>query len=529
MRTLSLLVIAVMLIGSVAWLIGQSSQEPSPSTPASDASNDTPDDSAEAPAGPQSDVVPVWDEWPQPQLALMVTGEQHGFFEPCGCTSNQMGGMARRADLRKRLTDAGWEVRGVDLGGLPRRTVRQAQIKFETSLLALKDLQYVAMGLGPEDLRMQPDFLLTQDYPDDSQEGPRFVSANLVFFDSPELGTPSPSRIVEVGGRRLGITSVLSESTRADVIPEGIDTGITWSEPGPALEKVLQDFDTQQVDFRILLSHCHPDESRELATQFPQFDVIVMAQGFGDPDPTADPEFIGNTLLIQTGHKGKYVGVLGVYPADEDRPVRFQLIPLERSEFADTQSMIDQMRDYQQRLVEEQIVLQDGVIGHPTGSSFVGVDRCGECHPGSTDHWKTTPHAHALDSLDPTHKREGYERLNGVPRMYDPECLSCHVTGWEPQEYIRYRSGFLNKAFATSEEEGLLEKRLAGNQCENCHGPGSRHIELIEEGEIDLAKDEMKVSLEQAKTICYRCHDADNSPDFDFDEYWPEVEHNGLD
>jgi hypothetical protein len=26
---------------------------------------------------------------------------------------------------------------------------------------------------------------------------------------------------------------------------------------------------------------------------------------------------------------------------------------------------------------------------------------------------------------------------------------------------------------------------------------------------------------------CMQCHDLDNSPDFDFQVYWPEVEHHG--
>jgi hypothetical protein len=29
--------------------------------------------------------------------------------------------------------------------------------------------------------------------------------------------------------------------------------------------------------------------------------------------------------------------------------------------------------------------------------------------------------------------------------------------------------------------------------------------------------------------MCMECHDLDNSPDFDFQLYWPEVEHYGLD
>jgi hypothetical protein len=28
---------------------------------------------------------------------------------------------------------------------------------------------------------------------------------------------------------------------------------------------------------------------------------------------------------------------------------------------------------------------------------------------------------------------------------------------------------------------------------------------------------------------CMRCHDLDNSPDFDFQQYWPKVKHGGKD
>ena len=41
----------------------------------------------------------MFPEWPKPLLAFIVTGEQFGYFEPCGCTANQLGGMARRAGL----------------------------------------------------------------------------------------------------------------------------------------------------------------------------------------------------------------------------------------------------------------------------------------------------------------------------------------------------------------------------------------------------------------------------------------------
>jgi len=435
-----------------------------------------------------------------------------------------MGGMARRADLASKLQQAGWDLHGVDLGGLARRTVRQSQIKFETSLRALRELNYAAIGIGPEELRLEPDFLISQDVPDANGNSLSFLSANLVFFEAPDLGTPKPIHILEAGGRRIGITSIMDEATKQKVLPEGAASDITWTEVAPALTRVLAEFDSQQVDFRILLSHSTPETSEALAEQYPQFDVIVMAQSFSDPDPKAAPTLIGKTQMLQVGHKGKYVGILGLYPDDDEQPVRFQLIPLERSEFEDSSSMIARMANYQQQLRDEQIVLTDGAIGHPSGASFVGIDRCRDCHQNSCDVWDASHHAHALDSLDPVHERDGYERLNGVSRMFDPECLSCHVTGWDPQEYIRYRSGFLNEEFAEGDEKSL-EQLLAGNQCENCHGPASRHIELIESGDIDLAKQQVSITLEQGKTICYRCHDVDNSPNFDFDKHWPEVEH----
>lgn len=524
MRGVTLMVIGLLLIGVLALLASRLTVQPRPVESQPEESEQTNLPPENGPTGSsEPDVVPIWDQWPTPQAALIITGEQHGYFEPCGCTANQMGGMARRADLVSRLQQANWDVRGIDLGGLARRSVRQSQLKFETSLKALLSLNYVALGVGIEELRLQPEFLISQDLPDEDGNTLSLLSANLVFFGSPELGTPLPFRIVDTGKRRIGITSVMSKTTKLKALPEGANSDVTWTDPEPALEKVLQQLDEELVDFRILLSHSHPDESRKLATTFPQFDVIVLSQGFGDPDPGAPLETIGKTLVLQVGHKGKYAGVLGLYD-DVERPYRYQCVPLERSEFNDTQSMVDRMADYQQRLRDEQIVLTDGEIAHPSGATFVGVDTCKDCHEESYEVWANSHHAHAYESLDPVHKRTGFERLNGVPRMFDPECLSCHVTGWDPQEYIRYRSGFLNEEFAEGDDISLHE-RLAGNQCENCHGPASRHVELIEEGEIDLAREEVSITLEQGRKICYGCHDADNSPDFDFDTYWADIEH----
>lgn len=468
-----------------------------------------------------------WKAWQQPALALMLTTEMHGFFEPCGCTSNQLGGMSRRADLRKKMVDAGWTVRGLDVGGLARRHVRQAQIKFETTVAALKDLQYEAIGLGPEELKLQPDFLLSQ-HITDGDNPLHFLSANLTFYDAADLGTPARHHIFEANGIKVGVTSVLGRRLKSEVLS---NPDITWTEHEEPLKKALAEFEQQQVDLKVLLSQATVEESLEFAAQYSEFDIVLTAEGTGDPDPAAPPQQVGQTLVIEAGRKGKYVGILGFYPEAKER-FQYKLVPLEREDFDDTESMIALMRDYQTRLKEEQIVLVDGIgAPHPSGATYVGAATCGECHTKAMEVWQNTPHAHALDSLDPTHKRKGYERLNGVNRTYDPECLSCHVTGWDPQEYIRYESGFLNEDFAATDEEKRLHSLLGGNQCENCHGPGSRHIALIEADDTEAARAEVRVTWQQAKKqgLCERCHDADNSPHFEFDEYWQQVVHPGLD
>ena len=150
----------------------------------------------------------LFPKWPKPDYAFIVTGEMNGSFEPCGCTANQLGGMNRRADLFKQVNDLGWTVRGLDVGRLPRRTGRQAQVKFETTLAAMRDLQYIATGIGPEELRLDPGFLISQ-HVVDGDNPLYFLSANLVFYGVADLGTPKSSRIVDLNGHKVGVTSVM--------------------------------------------------------------------------------------------------------------------------------------------------------------------------------------------------------------------------------------------------------------------------------------------------------------------------------
>ena len=466
--------------------------------------------------------------WPTPKLALVATGEQLGYFEPCGCTDNQLGGMSRRASLFEKIRSLGWDVRGIDVGSVSRRTGTQAKLKFETTLEALRELKYVSLGLGPEELKLEPGYLLSQ-HLTDGDEPLKFLGANLTFFGLKD-GTPLSSAIFEVNGVKIGVTSVMSDSIRKSVIPdmtpvEAANAEMQWTDPREALTSVLKDFDDAGVTVRILLAQTTLEESKQLAEDFPNLTLIVRANGFGEG---ADkPEIVGSVRLLEVGKKGKAAGVIGLYPDDIENPVRFELVTLSGELFPDSERMTQVMQGYQDRLKSEVVAKADGAVPHSSGATFVGASKCGECHSTAFDIWKSTPHAHAFESLDPSFQRNGFERLRGVNRSFDPECIACHVTGWNPEEYLRYESGFLNEAFAVDDAEKRLQGLLGGNQCENCHGPGSRHVEYIEADNTSAAINEVKVTLLQTEQTCIKCHDGDNSPGFKFEKYWEAVKHYG--
>src|SRR5580692_7295436 len=53
-----------------------------------------------------------------PAAVLLVSGQQDGYLEPCGCSAEQFGGLLRRFDLIDKLRKQNWPVALVDLGSL---------------------------------------------------------------------------------------------------------------------------------------------------------------------------------------------------------------------------------------------------------------------------------------------------------------------------------------------------------------------------------------------------------------------------
>jgi hypothetical protein len=467
---------------------------------------------------------PIFVDWPKPDVALVFSGEQDGYLEPCGCAGldNQKGGLKRRFTLLKELKGKGWPVVAVDGGGQEKRTGIQAEIKFDFSLRALAKMGYAAVGFGPSDLRMD---LLSMVINLDAESNP-LVSANVGIVDF-ESGFTQRYKVIEAGGMKIGVTSVLGKSAVAE-LKNSADLMLV--DPEEALRAVVPKLREEQCDHLVLLAHAEPREAEELARRFPDFGWVLVAHGAEEP-PKAPAKIEGTaSYLVEVGHKGMYVAVVGLYKNGAS-PFRYQRVPLD-SRFADAPEIYAMHVDYQHRLETLGLAgLGLKAVLHESGRKFAGSKVCADCHLSATEVYENTPHFHATETIvshvDP-------------PRHFDPECISCHATGWQPQKYFPYESGFL----------GLKETPdLTGNGCENCHGPAADHV-AAETGELEASEEKLEQLRAQLRLkivdnegnmpgqvfdkgkvvqMCIQCHDLDNSPDFDFQKYWPQVKHVGKD
>ncbi len=494
------------------------------------------DEVAVDPPAPPKPPALKFKEWKRPAAALVFSGEQHGYIEPCGCSETQSGGLARRADLMQMMKKLGWPVAGLDLGGDLKRDNLQSQLKFDAILKALHEMDYRTMALGYEELRLRGGTLLSryQTYlnPQGEDVRPVLAGANVSIFEIPDM--PVRRQVIEVGAVKIGVVAVVGQSVRAKLLGDNAAADVDIKNPALVLPGIVQELAEEKTDFNVLLSHATFEETADLLKQFPQFEIALCEAG-GD-EGKDDSKTVGKSQVIQVGWKGKYVGVLAYFPGQKEPAKRFQyeLVELDNKNFENAKSIEPILIEYQKDLKQNaaEIFAQlDGVSG--ADSTYVGAATCGECHKKAYEKWKSTKHAHAYETLK-TGRKGQYSRP--ISRIHDPECLCCHVAGWNPQEVTRYDSGFLPQELADARSRPQLFHKLQGQQCENCHGPGSGHVDLerlwakdresVDNDKLIAARKQIQLTKAAAKDhLCVKCHDYENSPKFEFDTYWDKVKH----
>lgn len=434
---------------------------------------------------------------------LFLSADIGGNLEVCGCPIHPLGGVARRMGyinaLRKRSPDAA--VLMVDAGHVFSDELNQEKGTLRADAALMNDWMVKAnevmnlslASLAYHDLRYAS--RLFSDSTTLKPEKSALISANVKPVAGSGLAAPAPYVIRTITSKRLpqpvsiafiGITQPAPDAQQAAITA----AGFTIADPYEAVKKTLAEV-KDKVDVTAVIGYFGPPVAYRLAMQNEDLDLILGADGSG---LVPDPKQVKNALIMFASNQTKYLGELRFYTDREGVVDRFTTRYIELDDVIPDDPQMARMTAQArseiaivQRQVAEEIAAAYQARGDQP-SVWATAETCATCHKAEYETWQKSRHSHAFAALE-TKQRE-----------FDDSCVGCHSVGFKNQGFVNIRA----------------TPQFANVQCEACHGPGSEHVRAPKAGNYKTPT---------APGVCLSCHDPENSPDFVFAKYWPQVAH----
>jgi len=475
---------------------------------------------------------------PEKRLTIFYTAETHGTLEPCGCTSDPLGDIARYATVVRDARKQGNPVLLVDAGGLsyPESSTKKekATDALRAKFLAteLGKLGTFAAGLAETDIGSGA-----------SDVVPRRLAVNMGA--SPAV---TPSLLDTFGGIKVGVFGVADPAL-------GARLGVVAQDPVAAARREVERLRAAGADLVIALAPVDKPLARRVARdagpdlvvqgrqvlhgqpraesvasayivtpadelqRVGRIDIVWRGRGklvdAGGPDATAlrrveidkavarldeqlaawgkdggDAAFIASKRAEREALLTERKGLDAPWaPPPTGSYFQNRLIPLRRS-LARDQGIAAAMRKLDAQVAA--VNLRTAAPPAPKEADrpyYVGDAKCASCHKSALAFWKKTVHAGAWRTL-----------VDGG-KQHDYKCVGCHVTGY-------------GEVGGTS--LGHTDK-LRDVQCEVCHGPGSKHV--AEEG----LEDPIAVHKQTPVSTCTTCHNEQHSDTFQYEAYLRDI------
>jgi hypothetical protein len=457
---------------------------------------------------------------------LAVVTDLKGYLEPCGCTSDPLGGIDRLAAQIRTLRDGPAPVVFLiagdaffDTAELEPVRVDQANRNAKTLAGILTELGVIAVLPGRRD-RAQPIEALA-------------VLQSASGFPWLAMKTDTEVLRTEAGPLRLAVVGV---------------------RPGTEREVVMAAVGTAQAKTDLTIALV--DGSRRDANQIGAIDgVDFVLQGGLDEDDPNPPRQAGKAWVLHASRQGQGLTVVDVFRKKKDEPfvdgsewsrseravqldrqiddLSSKITAWEKSGDVDTADLEAQRgrlaelqkerkaldapalqadgnalfatwvplpkRAPKDRHVETLMRQHDKVVNEanrvafadlkppplgPDDIAYVGSAACSGCHQTAYSWWRN--HAHGV----------AYLTLQQRNKEYNVDCVGCHVTGYDQP--------------GGSTVTHNLNRALVNVGCESCHGPGAAH-----------AKDPDKAGIlrDTPEPMCVVCHSPEHSDLFDYDAY----------
>jgi hypothetical protein len=456
------------------------------------------------------------------RLTIVYLADLAGQLEPCGCSANQRGGLARASEVLKRVRAENPNTlffAGGDLlfDHLPKEQPERGQElrKAEAVAEALRAMGLAATTAGERDKLAGDAFMKATGLPFVAQT----TLGAVAFGEWPPEANAQPKPGVQVhlavahkGGTKGALPQaqaardrgiqVLLGAHRDNILSDDANRALLEAAV-PVLQtqgrgQSLARIDIQLVGdpakgFAVLKGPAQKAEEIDLLHQR-KLDYIRRRQA---------AEAAGNGELFQAletklGEIEQRVKELETTPLPApptDRPsLTIGFIPItdDLPEEPGVRGIIERYNVEVGKLNLAAAMAKERPCPKPRPGQpfFIGMEEvppggqssCRDCHAAAYDFWKGTGHAHAFHTLE------------AKGRQFDLDCVKCHVTGWG-------QPGGLCSVARPDKRKDV--------QCESCHGAASAHA-LDPPGNI---------VADPGEANCKTCHTPENSTGFEFTSF----------
>jgi hypothetical protein len=395
------------------------------------------------------------------EILIVYSGNTLGELKPCGCAKEEdQGGIERRMGYLNSVRTTSQNILLVDTGDNFKEPTRQGKVKAKYLLQAMMEMQYDAVLLGDHDFVYGNSFLK-------EQKSLPWVLSNIEM---------DPLARVKIKNFDNGLKAAILAVADPDLLYGSRH----------AQSQLRQLNSKTPPDLVVLLTHM----AREKALAFLDVEgVDVIINGHMEKDTDLIdmlPVQKNGKIFVQPGPRGQKIGKLSVaLDSEGGKSFDQKMVPMGSGISLDP-GMV-QLYDKYNKEVEDMFFASLSDRKDKKKTVFATDKACKTCHSKTHQTWEQSRHGHA------------YNTLRKINKAFDPECLVCHVVGWNQP------GGFVSE---------IDTPDLMNVQCEICHGPALKHMEAPAPG---FGKD--------AKQACKKCHVKNHSPMFNFDKYWDTIKH----
>jgi len=403
-----------------------------------------------------------------PDLVLLITANRQGKLEVCGCPGKRAEDLAKVATLIQDLTNE-MQRKGAAVGIVEGGDFTGGPDVVPYILKAYKVVGYQCIVLSPRDEKK--------------------LSVIRTSADGMEVLVPANSENLQtfrVSGKTFSITLVnLGE-------PPVKDEGY-WQRLLPRLQALKQ-----PNNLLAAVAFIDRNSAMELAPRLRGTvnillidDALPLTTGEFSPGMTKASKEVSGVLLVALPQSRATVLSLMVWANSQNRDsyrVEGQWVyATGRNDNPQVKRIVDEYYEKRQKELEREM---NELMKIASQRAYLPPEFCGECHQAQYEQWLNTDHARAVETL-------------ANQKRMDKSCLTCHSLEFRMRGVV-------------------TEVKKRGVECVDCHAELQDPATAKMHGQRPGERPTTRIVND---TICVRCHDKQNSPNFNLQTYLPKVTH----